>query len=443
MKTFKVAILGGGVAGITAAKALASQKGMEVTIIEKAPKLGGLSKGTEFDGLKYDIGAFLYSDIHWFFRIFPFLKDVFVEVRHVPTSIYGKGRYGQYPFHPKTYRKEHGNLNFALSSLSLLFGKLRYRNIETLTDYCQYYLGERVYKKSGLQRYVKRLYKRDDHEVDVKLGYSRMKTIGRFGLRKIIKKALSGQAVFNFRRPNSQIHVRPENGFGEVFRLLENHLLELGVIVSKNKAITGIRKIDGRYEISSGEGSDMYDGVISSIPFTVTQKLIGKTPDYLPSYMSLLTLFYKGEILVDKNVFYNFTQQGEWKRITVFSKYYGRVDNQDYFCTEITIDPKQENDVDQLREEFETHIRELGIADRLDLRGYKIIPFAYPFFGQGEMEKATHELDVIRNYGIGLIGRQGSFDYMTSSETVEATWKYIMEEYLPSLKKESLQANLI
>ena len=54
----RVAILGGGIAGMSLASELASDNRFTVELIEQTAKLGGLPRSVEVDGLAYDIGFF-------------------------------------------------------------------------------------------------------------------------------------------------------------------------------------------------------------------------------------------------------------------------------------------------------------------------------------------------------------------------------------------------
>src|SRR5260221_14211723 len=53
----KIAVLGGGVSGVIAAKHLADKKTANVHVIEKSRQLGGLHRGIRLDGLVFDIGG--------------------------------------------------------------------------------------------------------------------------------------------------------------------------------------------------------------------------------------------------------------------------------------------------------------------------------------------------------------------------------------------------
>ena len=57
--TFKVAVIGGGLAGITAAIALA-ESGADVTLLEARPRLGGATCSFSRDGLTVDTGQHIF-----------------------------------------------------------------------------------------------------------------------------------------------------------------------------------------------------------------------------------------------------------------------------------------------------------------------------------------------------------------------------------------------
>ena len=57
--SFKVAVIGGGLAGITAAIALA-ESGADVTLLEARPRLGGATCSFSRDGLTVDTGQHIF-----------------------------------------------------------------------------------------------------------------------------------------------------------------------------------------------------------------------------------------------------------------------------------------------------------------------------------------------------------------------------------------------
>ena len=59
MSTSRVVVLGGGLAGISAALTLADA-GLEVTLLERRPHLGGLTTSIERDGYSFDNGQHVF-----------------------------------------------------------------------------------------------------------------------------------------------------------------------------------------------------------------------------------------------------------------------------------------------------------------------------------------------------------------------------------------------
>ena len=429
-KKYKVAIIGGGIAGITAAHELSKYDSFEITIFESNDSLGGLNQSIEIDNLNYDIGAFVYAETHCLFKTFPFLKDLYLPIIHYPMTIKGKNKYDVHPLSIKGYWKNFGTINFIFSIFSLFIAKIKYANYTSLPEYCKYFLGDRIYKKSGLQRYIKRLYKKEDVNVDIKLGYSRLRSLKNYSFRNIIKRFSKLDKDFIFNAKKRKCYVRPKSGFKIVFDHLEKHLLSQNVIINKNINIKGIQKKPNIFIIKYDNECLSFDRVISTIPFSITQRLIGIRPNFTPNYMKLLTLFYKGKCLLDSNVIYNYTNHGEWKRITVFSKYYGLEDNQDYFSVEITFDSIKDQTIEFYKQEFEKLVKIYSIAKNLSFQGSKIIPYAYPVFNEGETLIANKELTKIQEFGIDLVGRQGTFEYLSSDETMRTTQHYIRDVFL-------------
>ncbi len=96
----KIAVLGGGVSGLSAARLL-TDKGVDVTLYEKNPTVGGLARSRFTDGYLYDPhGGHIFNSKHpevvdWVFSILPKENWQFT-VRN--AKIFFDGRYVSYPF---------------------------------------------------------------------------------------------------------------------------------------------------------------------------------------------------------------------------------------------------------------------------------------------------------------------------------------------------------
>ncbi|MCK9313307.1 MAG: FAD-dependent oxidoreductase [Methanocorpusculum sp.] len=95
----KWAILGGGLTGVTLARLL-KEKGHDVMVLEKEPKIGGLCKSETRNGFTFDCGG-----SHIIFsrdgEVLSFMQNVLEknrEFRNRNTKIFYKGQYIKYPF---------------------------------------------------------------------------------------------------------------------------------------------------------------------------------------------------------------------------------------------------------------------------------------------------------------------------------------------------------
>jgi len=138
MKKVRVAVIGGGVSGIAAAEELSRNPKYEVTLIERNSRLGGLNQSIEIDDLVYDIGTFVYTADHCLLETFPELKKSFVPITYAPINVKEHGKQDLHPISLQGYWRNYGTVNLALSAMSLLFAKIKYRNYKTLPDYCKY-----------------------------------------------------------------------------------------------------------------------------------------------------------------------------------------------------------------------------------------------------------------------------------------------------------------
>ena len=145
-------------------------------------------------------------------------------------------------------------------------------------------------------------------------------------------------------------------------------------------------------------------------------KLIGEEPRSEITARSLVSLFYRGPIRDTAQVYFNFTDEAKWKRITVFSQFYGKQDSvNDYFTVEITTTDCSPGNIDALRNEFEQHALKTSLLKRpVEFLGHLITPNAYPVYRAGQLPEIEQEKNRLKEFGIDFVGRQGSFDYLIS-----------------------------
>jgi protoporphyrinogen oxidase len=419
-------VLGGGIAGCTLAAELARSGRVSVTLFERAPHLGGLHRSELVSGLVYDIGAFIFGDDHSIFAMFPELRKAF---RHVPNR-YGSVRAGgvldEYPMSLGGVRRQLGTLGLSRIALEILAAKITRRRPDSVRSFSEYYMGPTLYRFSGLKTYIERLYLAPDTEIDLEFATKRMAAVvDSAGLRRnAVRLARElGRGRLKGPRPMTAEHVwvRPPEGFGAVYRSIRACLETLGVVVRCATAPSRIAAEHGRFAFQTPDGDETFDHVFSTIPLEAAARLLGVTAFEVPEYVDLYSMFFthEGELRFPHNVLHNFTESGRWKRLTVFSRYYGTVEGRHYFAVEGTA-REHAGDEPTLaagEEDFRSFAREHALfPGTLRLTGGVLTRKAYPVYRRESARGVEALRQELRRRGLHLAGRQGTFDYVTSSD---------------------------
>lgn len=421
----RIAVLGGGVAGLAVAKQLATTGRFEVDILERTERLGGLQRSVEINGAIYDVGAFTFAPEHELLRTFPILRETFVPVDHYSVSLTHSMTLDRYPMSVRGYLRDHGAAHAVIACIDLLASKLIHRRRDTLRSFVTYYLGGRVYLESGLRSYIERFYGVPDTEVDIEFVRQRMRALPeetslRVNARRLLREAFASV------RPNDPWHcyVRSPRGFEEAYTIIGNELRALGVRPVFGSRIRRIARRDdggGTMIVTTDDGVREYDHVVSTIPVPAVVDAVGlpNAPDF-PT-MSLVSLFYRldGDPGFSAGCLYNFTGSGLWKRITLFSNYYGLIAGEHYFAVECTVHGNDAARIEEQRRAFEQHIPATPLfRGDLKFQGGLLTPNAYPYYRRGDHERLQTTKRAVEAAGLHLAGRQGRFDYLTSHEAV-------------------------
>jgi phytoene dehydrogenase-like protein len=421
MTNVRVAVLGGGVAGVVAAAELAKRAGVEVVLYEKAPQLGGLQQSVTIDGAAYDIGAFIFTPDHELFRAFPGLLGLFHPVRPIHRSITPAGEVDNYPATLRGFVRDNGVMHSLAALVSLLYAKFRYHRRDTLPALVHYYLGSVIYNRSGFRTYLERLYGLPDHEIDVEFAATRL-----FFLADVCSlRRRAGRAVASlWTRPEDSydqpsVFVRPREGFGVVYETFHERLIAHGVSVNTEAVLQRVeRGSDGGFVVHVSGKAERFDRVVSTLPVAITTRLIGEAPPEGLEYMKLVSLLYRfrGIRGHEGAVLCNLTQDGRWKRIVSFGELYGSHDGDDYFTVEVTTRIAGAAEVNEMDADFRRHIQGLGFyRGTLTLAGSHVTEHAYPVYRVREAIMLRDTRRRLEAWGMDLLGRQGRFDYITSS----------------------------
>jgi protoporphyrinogen oxidase len=412
----KIAILGGGAAGVVAANELAA-RGAAVSLFEREPHLGGLHRSVEIDGDSFDIGAFLFSSEHALITSFPEFASLFLPADAAHLSMTPRGTFDNYPISLGGYLRTYGLTHAGRSLWSLLAAKFRDRRCETVAKFAQYHMGRLLYHDTGLRHYIERLYGVPDTDIGIEFATQRLAYVR--GFLGDLARATT-RRMFDAPRESTGYLVRPREGFGYLYARIGELLEKRGVHIRVSCPISAIRKVASGYELHSASFTEKFDDVVSTLPLPVSLRLAGESVVSHAEHMGLLSLFYRGNFLPDAALIYNFTFEGRWKRVIVFSRYYGKSQGEDFLTVEVTgknFSPERRR---ELAEDFEEHALRQGLfRTRPRLVGSVMTEHAYPFFRPGHTNNVRHEFERLGALGIRTVGRQGNHQYLSSSDTVE------------------------
>jgi protoporphyrinogen oxidase len=418
--TKRIAVLGGGAAGVVSAREL-SARGAKVDIFEREPQLGGLHRSLIIDGDAFDVGVFLFWERHALVASFPELRSLFVTTPAPQLSMSPAGTLHNYPFSVNAYIRAHGLAHSARAACSLLLSKIRDKRRDTVAGFAQYQMGRLLYEETGLRHYIERLYGVPDSEVGIEFATQRMNRIPDFVRREM--RAWVGRLLGSANTANEEqkeFLVRPAEGFSALYTRIGQELARAGVGVHLGCSVRDIRRKSQGYELRYGNFVRDYDEVVSTLPVPIALRLIGETTTSRVEHVGLHSLFYRGKFLPKAAVLCNFTYEARWKRIGVFSRYYGRSGDDDFLTVEATnVDLSQARGL-ELAAEFEDHAMRYGLfARRPTMVGWATTAHAYPLFRPGHRMNVREEFERLQTFGIHCVGRQGSHQYLSSDQSIE------------------------
>lgn len=410
----RVAVLGGGISGLMVARELVERPGMEIDLYERDVRLGGLLRSVRADGLEFDIGAFAFGHDHELLQSFPSLAARMATVRPRSVSVTPAGTLDGYPLTPGGFVRDHGLARAAVAGAGLLWGKVRHRRRDSVPAYARYYMGDALYEWSGLPLYIERLYGIPDHQIALQLTEQTIVRIRNYTLLRLLGaklRAWTGRAG-----PPPTLLVRPAEGFDALWSEVGEELERRGVRIHLGAEVRRVQRGPEGFTLRVGDEPRGYDAVVSTIPIPVMLRLLGEAPGMKFENAPMLSLFYRGRLRPDACFLYNFSRRGRWKRITVFSRFYGPADGADWFTVEVTAPDTSPAALAELRADFEAHAHEVRLTDgEPTLAGQHVTERAYPIFRIGDPERVQAERRRLEAHGISLSGRQGRFEYVSSA----------------------------
>ncbi|MEZ5687525.1 MAG: NAD(P)-binding protein [Caenibius sp.] len=418
---YDVIILGGGIAGLSAASIL-SDKFQNILLIDSFPQLGGTQHSIDTNGYTFDIGSYFFYPRSILFERHPTLLESTLPAPCSSERIRPDGTISSYPFASRELREyslwEKGRFFF-----SLMNGKLTIWDEKNLEQSCHRMIGKAFYEHSGLSNYVARFYGPDLPAarispifVDKRLQFLRnrtrfgsaLKTIQEGYFRKVVQPTVQGDVG----------RVRAEAGFPAMYAPVADDLVRKGVTIKLNQCLQGIRQEKSGFRVMTSEGELRALQIVSTLPIQVLLNLIEKGADFILPSGPLLTLCvsFKGNRGFDGGVLFNFHDQGRWKRLTMHSDFYGLRHNREYFSVEVPVSDNQVVSDTEAFADFLKSVQSHGLfKGDLQLEDSAYTQFAYPRYELGYEKALDDALAIVDDFGIITAGRQGRFDYLPTS----------------------------
>jgi protoporphyrinogen oxidase len=415
-EVFDYVILGCGISALTAAKHLLPEH--LVLLVEAYEEPGGNHRSSTIDGMEFDIGAICFNTTDEQFKHFPELLAACLPKQIDVKKICPEGYIGTYPFDWQAEIAPLSARGFLSCFFSLLFGRLSGRSQEDAQAFARARIGDKLYRRVGLDLYIARLFGIGAENIDYDFALKRMqwlsrKTSLRFHLRSGLELCLKRT------QPAGEMVVRPPGGFAAYYERALDRLKQQGAQVLLNEEPLAIEPVSGLTRVKTTRGTYHARKVISTVPLDTALELCGLPPTNLPA-VTLLSLFFglRGSWGPNCSILYNFHRNGRWKRITMHSDFYPGPGSYDKHGTiEITVPPGQALPIAaEAFAEVEEHLREVSIFDGdLVLLGSSNLLNAYPIPEKGFKLRRDAAVAELASRNVICLGRQGKFEYIPHS----------------------------
>src|ERR1041384_1500035 len=392
----KVAIIGAGPAGITAAYELAKSL-KDVDVYEAGPSVGGMSKTIELWNQKVDIGP------HRFFSNDSRVNELWLEVVgddyemvHRLTRIYYNKKFFNYPIKAVNALTNMGI--FKAASCMFYYGLEKIsptKDISTFEGWVTNRFGKKLYQVF-FKTYTEKLWGIPCNVLDADFAAQRIK---KFSLGEAIKTALFG----NSGRHKTLVDefAYPHGGTGSVYEKMADFIRKKGGNVYLKTPVKRVLTKDNKaYAIELEDGTIReYDHIVSSMPLSLMVTRLPDVPEKVKQAANslkfrntiLVYLNVQSENLFPDNWLYIHSDDLEMRRLTNFRNWvpqlYGKEKSTicalEYWCYDD--DEIWTRDEQKLIELGKEELRKTGLIGKAEISGgyvYKIHR-CYPVYSTG------------------------------------------------------------
>jgi len=416
-----VIVLGAGVSGLVSASVLAQQGCRRIVVIDEYPHIGGNHINWSSGDYTFDIGSLIFQDDSPLLQHFPELLPLYVPIQPRWARLNPQRLITAYPISVKDDILRAGPLEVARILASAAYARLFKRRMRNAREFARHWIGARLLHRSGLDAYMTRFYGIASDQIGIELARKRMQWISEHAsLRAMLGRLRRTKPS----APSNRQLARPREGFEALYATAAATLSARGVSFLMGSKLDRIEKLDNRFVLFREGRAIVADRVVSTIPIPQLQALCNLPVSQQLETITLLALYFSfdGARGFDEEIIYNFSYDGAWKRLTMYSDFYGRAQGREYFGVEVIANHIGKS-VARAEADFRAHVAANGLfCGDLRLEGSQLLDNAYPIYRNGADESAAEAVKALKAFGIESLGRQGGFNYQPTARvsTIEA-----------------------
>jgi len=434
----KTAILGGGLTGITLARLL-TEKGVEVTVLEREPDYGGLCRSISDSGFTFDRGGshIIFSRDE---QVLTFINNILQEnsqrnIRN--TKIFYKGQYIKYPFENGLNQLPKEDLFFCINEfiktlIAVEKGKLAPPG--NFREWIIHTFGKGI-ADLYLIPYNEKIWKFPTGQMSLHWVEGR---IPRPPVEDIIKSAIgietegyTHQSVFSYPRK------------GGIEALVKSIASPVEKSIRTGFDVSSIKKEGERYLISDGDNIIIADRCISTIPLQRLLKCLENVPEGVRKscnelkYNSIACVFIgvRGKLADISWMYVPDKDLALFNRVSFPSNYSPDVAPAGHSAILAEITYHEGDDVSKMPDQkiIDHVIKSLKnmniIKDREDIvyTALERQTYAYVIYDLDYKKNIAIVKDFCAKLGIGLVGRFSEFDYLNMDGCIRNAMNFVRD----------------
>ncbi len=171
---FDAIILGAGITGLVSASVLHDLGCRKIAVLDEFGNLGGNHIDRSINGYTFDIGSLIFQDDSPLLDHFPELLEHYVPIMPTWGKLTPQAVVTSYPLSIKDDIIRSGAWGIFRIALSVAISRLFRRKIGNAREFAQYWIGDYLLRRSGLESYMKRFFGVPADGVDLEFAEKRM-----------------------------------------------------------------------------------------------------------------------------------------------------------------------------------------------------------------------------------------------------------------------------